>query len=70
MVAEWDKSMAEVWGFGEGELLSPEEIVELLSGVEIEKAEVRRLAHAFPDDDPRARGGPPANVAFVRARKL
>jgi 2-polyprenyl-3-methyl-5-hydroxy-6-metoxy-1,4-benzoquinol methylase len=70
LVAEWDRSMSEAWGFGEGELLSPEEIVELLPGVEIEKAEVRRLEHAFADDDPRAHGGSPANVAFVRARKL
>jgi len=68
LVAEWDRSMAEVWGFGE--LLSPEEIVELLAGVEIETAEVRRLEHAFPDDDSRAHGGSSANVAFVRARKL
>jgi 2-polyprenyl-3-methyl-5-hydroxy-6-metoxy-1,4-benzoquinol methylase len=70
LVAEWDKSMSEAWGFGEGELLSPEEIVELLPGVEIEKAEVRRLEHAFADDDPRAHGGSSADVAFVRARKL
>jgi len=70
LVAEWDRSMAEAWGFGEGELLSPEEIVDLLPGLEIEKAEVRRLDHAFPDDDPRAHGGSWANVAFVRARKL
>jgi 2-polyprenyl-3-methyl-5-hydroxy-6-metoxy-1,4-benzoquinol methylase len=70
LVAEWDRSMAEVWGFGEGELPSPEEIVELLPGVEIEKAEVRRLERAFADDDPRAHGGSSANVAFVRARKV
>ena len=70
LVAEWDRSMSETWGFGEGELLSPEEIVELLPGVEIEKAEVRRLEDAFADDDPRAHGGSSANVAFVRARKL
>jgi SAM-dependent methyltransferase len=70
LVAEWDRSMSEVWGFDEGELLSPEEIVDLLPGVEIEKAEVRRLEHAFADDDPRAHGGSSADVAFVRARKL
>ena len=70
LVAEWDKSMAEVWGFAEDELLSPEQIVGLLPGVEIEKAEVRRLQNIFPDGDPRAHSGASANVAFVRARKL
>ena len=70
LVAEWDKSMAEVWNFAEDELLSPEEIVGLLPGVEIEKAEVRRLQDVFPDDDPRAHSGSSANVAIVRARKL
>jgi SAM-dependent methyltransferase len=70
LVAEWDKSMAEVWNLAEDELLSPEEIVGLLPGVEIEKAEVRRLQDVFPDDDPRAHSGSSANVAIVRARKL
>jgi len=70
LVAEWDKSMGEVWGFAEDELLSPEQIAALLPGLEIEKAEVRRLENVFPShDDPRAHKGSPANVAFVRARK-
>ena len=70
LVAEWDRSMSDAWGFDEGELLSPEEIVELLPGVGIEKAGVRQLEDAFVDGDPRAHGGSSANVAFVRARKL
>jgi SAM-dependent methyltransferase len=70
LVAEWDKSMGEVWGFAEDELLSPEQIAALLPGLEIEKAEVRRLENVFPShDDPRAHKGSSANVAFVRARK-
>jgi SAM-dependent methyltransferase len=69
LVAEWDKSMSEVWGFSEDELLSPGQIVELLPGLEIEKAEVRRLENVFSANDPRAQNGTSANVAFVRARK-
>ena len=69
LVAEWDKSMSEIWGFAEGDLLSPEQIIELVPGLVIERAEVRRLENAFPADDPRAHNGTSANVAFVRARK-
>ena len=69
LVAEWDKSMAAIWSFAEDDLPSPEQIVELLPGLVIERAEVRRLEHAFPADDPRAHSGTSANVAFVRARK-
>jgi 2-polyprenyl-3-methyl-5-hydroxy-6-metoxy-1,4-benzoquinol methylase len=69
LVAEWDRSMAEVWGFAEDDLLSAEEIAELLPGLEIDKAEVRQLQNVFPsDDDPRAHHGSTANVAVVRAR--
>lgn len=71
IVAEWDRSMSEVWGFAEGELLTPDQIVALLPGLEIEKAEVRHLENAFPSpDDPRRHAGSTANVAFVRAQKL
>jgi SAM-dependent methyltransferase len=70
IVAEWDQSMAEGWGFDLDELPTPEEIVDMLPGLDIEAAEVR----AFPDmfdveDDVRGQHGPGANVAFVRARK-
>ena len=71
IVAEWDHSMSEVWGFGEDELMTPGQITALLPGLEIEKAEVRHLKDAFPNpDDPRGRKGSSANVAFVRARKV
>jgi len=69
LVAEWDKSMTEVWDFAEGDLLSPEEIVELLPGLEIERAEVRHVVDAFSSGDPDSHSDTSANVAFVRARK-
>ncbi len=70
IVAEWDRSMSEVWGFEEDELLTPDQIVALLPGLEIEKAEVRHLEDPFPSpDDPRRHAGSTANVAFVRAQK-
>jgi hypothetical protein len=62
--------MAQVWGFAEGDLLSPQEIAELLPELEIEMAEVRHFQDMFlSDDDPRARHGPSVNVALVRARR-
>jgi len=69
IVAEWDRSMSDVWQFSADELHSPDQIAGWLSGLVIEKAEVRHVAHAFPADDPRAYAGQSANVAFVRARK-
>jgi trans-aconitate methyltransferase len=69
LVAEWDRSMTEIWNFAEGDLPSPEEIVELLPGLEIEKAEVKRVVDAFSSSDPNSHGDTSANVAFVRARK-
>jgi 2-polyprenyl-3-methyl-5-hydroxy-6-metoxy-1,4-benzoquinol methylase len=70
ILAEWDRSMSQVWGFGEDDLLTPEQIVALLPGLEIEKAEVRRVEDAFASpDDPRGHQGSAANVAFVRARR-
>ena len=70
LVAEWDKSMAKVWGLAEGDLPSPEEIAELLPGLEIEKAEVRHLEEIFAsDDDLRALYGTSAKAAVVRARR-
>jgi hypothetical protein len=62
--------MSAVWAFGEDDLMTPEQIAELLPGLQIEKAEVRRLEDAFgSDQDPRAHAGRSANVAFVRARR-
>jgi SAM-dependent methyltransferase len=69
LVAEWDRSMAEVWGFAEDELPAPDQVVELLPGLVIEKSEVRRLEDIFSVDDPRAQHGSWVNVMFVRARK-
>jgi SAM-dependent methyltransferase len=70
LIAEWDKFMCEVWGFDEGDLLSPDEIVDLLPGLEIEKAEVRCVVNAFAtEDDPRVQTSSSANVAFVRVRR-
>jgi SAM-dependent methyltransferase len=70
LVAEWDQSMAEGWGFDLDELPTPEEIVDMLPGLEIEVAEVRTFPDMFDSpDDFRGQHGPDANVAFVRARK-
>jgi len=70
IVAEWDRSMSDVWGFGEDDLMTPEQIVDLLPGQEIEKARVRHIEDPFAaPDDPRRHKGSTANVALVRARK-
>jgi hypothetical protein len=61
--------MSEVWGFDEDELPSPAQIADLLPGLEIEEAGVRRIQNVFSANDPRAQEGTSANVAFVRARK-
>ncbi len=66
IVADWDRSMAEVWPFDAQDLTTPEEIAALLVGVGIERREVRRI-EVFAKDDPRASSGTAANVAFVRA---
>jgi SAM-dependent methyltransferase len=70
IVAEWDRSMSDVWGFSEDELMTPEQIVYLLPGLEIEKAEVGRIEDPFASPDgPCRHKGSTANVALVRARK-
>lgn len=70
IVAEWDRSMSDVWGFGEDDLMTPEQIVDLLPGLEIEKAEVRHIEDPFASpEDPRGHKGSAANVALVRAWK-
>jgi SAM-dependent methyltransferase len=68
IVADWDRSMADVWPFEAEELATPEEIAEQLVGREVERLEVRRL-EAFAKDDPRASRGTATNVAFVRGRR-
>jgi 2-polyprenyl-3-methyl-5-hydroxy-6-metoxy-1,4-benzoquinol methylase len=70
MVTEWDRSMADAWGFDEEELPTPEQIVAWLPGLVIKKAEVRRIKDMFSGtDDPRASAGHDANIAFVKAQK-
>ena len=69
IVTEWDRSMSEAWGFEEDELLAPDQITALLSGLQIEKAEVRQVADPFSvPDNSRKEAGSTANVAFVRAQ--
>lgn len=78
VVIEWDKSMAEVWHFDKGDLMSPQEIAAALPGLAIEKAEVKQIENPFSqehDGDQDQSGGQKpsdslANVALVRARKL
>jgi SAM-dependent methyltransferase len=70
IVAEWDRSMAEGWGFDLDELPTPEEIVDMLPGLDIEVAEVRTISDMFePSDDSWGQHGSAANIAFVRAKK-
>ena len=68
IIAEWDRSMAEVWPCAAEDLTTPDEIAGVLRGLAVERAEVRRI-EAFAKDDPRASSGTAANVAFVRARR-
>jgi SAM-dependent methyltransferase len=71
MVTEWDRSMADGWGFNEDELPTPEQIVGWIPGLVIEKAVVLRINDMFSGaDDPRANARSDANVVFVRARKV
>ncbi len=67
IITEWDKSMGEVWEFMKDDLMSPEEIAEMLPGLEIEKAEVLHIENIFAADDHRAVAGTWANIALVRA---
>ncbi len=70
IIVEWDKSMAAVWGMDADEFVTVDDIVELLPGLTIEKAEVRHVPDMFADaEDPRGHAGPAADVAFVRARR-
>lgn len=69
LVAEWDQSMAEVWHFAADELVTVEQIVAMLPGLDIIRAEVRHISDMFGADDPRAYAGPSAEVVFVRAKR-
>lgn len=54
LVAEWDISMQETWGWSDLDLFSVERIVRHLPGLEIRTAEVRDLTDLYPEGDPRA----------------
>lgn len=69
LVAEWDRSMAAIWGVAEDEFITPSQIVAWLPSLIIEKAEVRRFEKMFAPDDMRASQGTTAYVAVVQARK-
>jgi len=60
--------MAQVWGFDPGDLITRDQIVAQLSGMEIELAEVRQVKNPFFDDGSGKRKDNSANVAFVRAK--
>lgn len=70
LVTDWHASMAARWSCGDGELTTPEEIASMLTGLAVEKAEVRKLQVLSPDVDPLARGEEFADVVLVRARKV
>lgn len=71
LVVEWDISMQEAWGFDDGDFLPLSSILEVLSGLVIDKAEVRLIAEMFSNpDDYRYEAGREANIAVVLARKV
>lgn len=69
LIAEWNTSMAAVWGFRESELHTPGGIAATMNGFTTESEEVRRIENFFADDDPRATHGEWAEIAVVRARR-
>jgi trans-aconitate methyltransferase len=77
IVVEWDKSMTAEWHVEEDDLMSVEEIVANLPGLESEKAEVRQVINPFGSEpqgeDDQGTGqrheAARANVALVRVRK-
>ena len=62
IIIEWDKSMTSVWGIGDDDLMSVDELVAHLSTLVIEQSEVRRIDNPFPGTGPDQ-----VNVAFIRA---
>ncbi len=69
IIADWHQSMADRWECSGCELHTPDRIVAAVSGLEVERAETRRIPDLFPSEDPRARHGTWADVAIVRARR-
>jgi len=68
IIIEWDRAMAPVWGIEADELVSPQELVDLLPGMDVLRAEVHALSGMFPPDDPRG-GQEPVHVALVQAER-
>lgn len=68
LIAEWNTSMAPVWGFRECTLHTPDGIAAAMPGFTIIEREVRRIETFFHPADPRAAHGPWAEIAVVRAR--
>jgi len=69
IICEWDKKMSKVWGFDENALPTPEELVALFRGLEIETATTRKVENAFGEDEARGERANEAYIAFVRAHK-
>ena len=70
LVAEWDRSMGELWGVDSDEFTTVEALVAALPGLNVEEAGLRCIPDMYPDPaDPRASHGAGARVAFLRARR-
>jgi SAM-dependent methyltransferase len=72
LVVEWDISMQEEWGFEDGDFVSLATMREIVTGLglQIEKAEVRKVSEMFSDpEDHRYEAGRQASIAFIRARR-
>jgi hypothetical protein len=68
-IADWDRSMADPWGFDPCELHDPAAIVEMLPDLAVKEARVRVVDDMFPSDDPRGVNGSRARIAVVRAQR-
>ncbi len=72
VIAEWDRSMAEIWDFAEDELWSKDALATALSTIatpmRIESCEVQHVVDMFVDrTDPRAQAGTSTNVVVTRS---
>lgn len=68
-IADWDRSMAEPWGFDPCELHDPAAIAEMLPDLMVKEARVRVVDDMFAPDDPRGVNGSRARIAVVRAQR-
>ncbi|MCE2489124.1 MAG: class I SAM-dependent methyltransferase [Anaerolineae bacterium] len=70
LVAEWDRSMSEVWGVAAVEFTTVTALATAVPDLVVEKAELRSIPDMFVDPaHPRDSHGSLARVAFLRARK-